>query len=255
MGQDLTAVNRDCTSCESVPLLTLWRPNRGIVYYDKRDLERATRDMNRATKLNPSFSTALRDRGIDSYDKRDFDGTLAAAFGSKPSFTVSFNAQAASYENRREGDRIIQKSRPSRCARSPSSVNGAAAEPAHANAPAPVGNAAAGARYAAGGCADPWREARGEAAYAEGAGRPHRKAQCADAGAAAPSLPAQAACAPAATAALAPRRAQPRFCRGARTAPASARAIVLPSITSTGPGRFAAASLRGNSPIAACSAC
>jgi tetratricopeptide (TPR) repeat protein len=85
--------------------------NRGIAYYDKRDLDRATRDMNQAIKLNPSFSTALRDRGIDSTDKRDFDRTLAAAvaFGGKPAFIVSFNAHAASYENRREGDRIIQE--------------------------------------------------------------------------------------------------------------------------------------------------
>ncbi|HWE78463.1 MAG TPA: tetratricopeptide repeat protein, partial [Pseudolabrys sp.] len=128
--------------------------NRGIVYYDKRDLERATRDMNQAIKLNPSFSTALRDRGIDSYDTRDFDRTLAAAaaFGGKPVFTVSFNAHAASYENRREGDRIIQESAepvrtiaynamaysPDTFPSASSATTAAAAEPTRVSAAAPA---------------------------------------------------------------------------------------------------------------------
>jgi hypothetical protein len=84
--------------------------NRGMVYYDKRDVERATRDMNQAIKLNPNFATAVHDRGITNYDKHDYDRTIAAdaLIKLKPAYAVSFSGHGSAYENRRAGDRIIQ---------------------------------------------------------------------------------------------------------------------------------------------------
>jgi len=68
--------------------------------------------MNQAIKLNPSFSNAFLDRGIANYDKNDYDRTTAAAdplIASKPTYTVVLSGRGSAYENRREGDRIIQE--------------------------------------------------------------------------------------------------------------------------------------------------
>ena len=71
--------------------------------------------MNQAIKLNPSFSAAVRDRGIAEYDKRDFDTSLAAADAmatAKPRYAMTFDGRGAAYENRRAGDRVIQEANP-----------------------------------------------------------------------------------------------------------------------------------------------
>jgi hypothetical protein len=68
--------------------------------------------MNQAIKLNPNFSTAVVDRGVANYDKNDFDGSIVAAdplIKAKPSYAVAFTGRGSAYENRREGDRIIQE--------------------------------------------------------------------------------------------------------------------------------------------------
>ena len=66
--------------------------------------------MNQAIKLNPSFSNAVLDRGIANYDKREYDRSTEAAdavINAKPTFAVKFSGRG-NFENRREGDRIIQ---------------------------------------------------------------------------------------------------------------------------------------------------
>jgi hypothetical protein len=68
--------------------------------------------MNQAIKLNPNFSAAFMDRGIVSYDKHDYDRAVPgvdASIAAKAGYAVSFGGRGASYENRREGDRIIQE--------------------------------------------------------------------------------------------------------------------------------------------------
>jgi hypothetical protein len=83
-----------------------------MAYYDKRDFERASRDMNLAIKLNPNFATAFRDRGIAYYDRHDFDRTAASAdtlLAAVPTFAMLSAGHGSSYENRREGDRIVQE--------------------------------------------------------------------------------------------------------------------------------------------------
>ncbi len=69
--------------------------------------------MNEAIKLNPNFQTAFRDRGTAYADRRDYDEAIAATETpkAKPAFAVTFNYHS-SYENRREGDRIIQDANP-----------------------------------------------------------------------------------------------------------------------------------------------
>jgi hypothetical protein len=66
--------------------------------------------MNQAIKLNPNFSTAFADRGVAAADKLDYDRTVVGAdplIKAKPVYSVSLSSHGASYENRREGDRII----------------------------------------------------------------------------------------------------------------------------------------------------
>ncbi len=68
--------------------------------------------MNQAIKINPNFSNAFLDRGVAN---GDFDRGLASTdipAMAKPSFAVSFNGRGSAYENRREGDRIIQEANP-----------------------------------------------------------------------------------------------------------------------------------------------
>src|SRR6185437_16571595 len=51
-------------------------------------------------------------RGIVFYDKHDYDRAVLgpdASIVSRPGYAVSFGGRGASYENRREGDRIIQE--------------------------------------------------------------------------------------------------------------------------------------------------
>jgi hypothetical protein len=69
--------------------------------------------MNEAIKLNPNFQTTFRDRGTAYADRRDYDETIvvAATVKAKLSYAVTFNYHS-SYENRREGDRIIQDANP-----------------------------------------------------------------------------------------------------------------------------------------------
>ena len=70
--------------------------------------------MNAAIKLNPNFQTAFHDRGNAYYDKRDYDDTVAAggrAAAPKPAYAMTFTYRS-SYENRRDGDRIIQDANP-----------------------------------------------------------------------------------------------------------------------------------------------
>src|SRR5262249_25618126 len=58
----------------------------------------------------PNFSTAFADRGITNYDKRDYDAAIDAdaLVQQKPSYAMNFTGRGSSFENRREGDRIIQ---------------------------------------------------------------------------------------------------------------------------------------------------
>jgi hypothetical protein len=67
--------------------------------------------MNQAIKLNPNYAQASDDRGISNYDKRDFDRTVGApesVLKTTLNYTISFSGHGSSYENQREGDRIIQ---------------------------------------------------------------------------------------------------------------------------------------------------
>jgi hypothetical protein len=66
--------------------------------------------MNAAIKLNPSFSSAFADRGTAAYDRRDFDrGVVADGTPlDRPAYAMNATGRNASYENRREGDRIVQ---------------------------------------------------------------------------------------------------------------------------------------------------
>ena len=68
--------------------------------------------MNQAIKLNPNFSAAIMDRGVVAYDKHDYDRAVLgpdASIVARAGYAVSFGGRGASYENRREGDRIIQE--------------------------------------------------------------------------------------------------------------------------------------------------
>jgi hypothetical protein len=57
----------------------------------------------------------VHDRGITFYDQRAFDRAAAVANSTaetKPAYAIGFNVNGSAYENRREGDRIIQDASP-----------------------------------------------------------------------------------------------------------------------------------------------
>ncbi len=67
--------------------------------------------MNTTVRLDPNFASAFLDRGVAYFDKHDFDRALSgrdAEIVAPPSYALNAEARGGSYENRREGDRIIQ---------------------------------------------------------------------------------------------------------------------------------------------------
>jgi len=71
-------------------------------------------DMTQAITLNPNYANVFYDRGIVIYDKRNYDGSVAASdpiAGRGPNYLVAVKPRGG-YEYRREGDRIIRDAAP-----------------------------------------------------------------------------------------------------------------------------------------------
>ena len=79
--------------------------NRGLAYYDKREVKRAIVDYTRAIELNPNFDAAYYNRGLAYYDKREVKCAIVGytrAIELNPNFDAAYNNRGLAYNNLRD---------------------------------------------------------------------------------------------------------------------------------------------------------
>ena len=79
--------------------------NRGLAYYDKREVKRAIVDYTRAIELNPNFDAAYYNRGVAHHDKKAFEHAIAdytRAIELNPSFDAAYNNRGLAYTELRD---------------------------------------------------------------------------------------------------------------------------------------------------------
>jgi tetratricopeptide (TPR) repeat protein len=88
--------------------------NRGNVYYEKRDLDRAIQDYNQAILLDPNYTEAYINRGIAYWKKRDLDRAIQdynQAISLNPKglwLTWAYVFRALAYEDKGDFDRAFR---------------------------------------------------------------------------------------------------------------------------------------------------
>jgi tetratricopeptide (TPR) repeat protein len=83
---------------------------RGIIYFDRRDYDRALADFDEAAKLDPTNVDPLNGRGRTYLAKGQFDRAIAEfdlALALNPGFAIGFNNRGIAYQNKGEADRAI----------------------------------------------------------------------------------------------------------------------------------------------------
>jgi tetratricopeptide (TPR) repeat protein len=85
--------------------------NRGVVYADKGEYDRAIEDYNRAIELQPKYAEAFYSRGTSYAHKGEYDRAIQdfdQAIALKPEFAMAFYNRGSSYARKGEYDRAIQ---------------------------------------------------------------------------------------------------------------------------------------------------
>src|SRR6266567_1765236 len=81
--------------------------NRGNVYFDKKDYDRAIADDSEAIKLDPKLATAYNRRGVAYLNKRDLDRAFAdynEAINLSPNFAAAYNNRGGIHQRRNDFD-------------------------------------------------------------------------------------------------------------------------------------------------------
>ena len=85
--------------------------NRGIVYADAGDFDRAIEDHNMAIKLKPDYASAYNNRGIAYYHKNEYDRAIEdhnMAIKLKPDYASAYNNLGVAYSKQGEYERAIR---------------------------------------------------------------------------------------------------------------------------------------------------
>ena len=85
--------------------------NRGTVYADAGDFDRAIEDHNMAIKLKPDYASAYNNRGIAYYHKSEYDRAIEdhnMAIKLKPDYASAYNNLGVAYSKQGEYERAIR---------------------------------------------------------------------------------------------------------------------------------------------------
>ena len=84
--------------------------NRGIAYRDKKDLDSALQDLDKALQLNPNFPSALNSRGNTYADKGENDRAIAdytEAIRQDPNHALAYYNRGNTYDTEGKYDLAI----------------------------------------------------------------------------------------------------------------------------------------------------
>ncbi len=85
--------------------------NRGSVYYDAGDLDKAIQDHTKAIQIKPDYASAYNNRGIAYYSKGDVDSAIqdyCKAIELKSDYASAYNNIGIAYNKQGEFERAIQ---------------------------------------------------------------------------------------------------------------------------------------------------
>ncbi|MBV8752115.1 MAG: tetratricopeptide repeat protein [Hyphomicrobiales bacterium] len=84
--------------------------NRGLAWYDKKDLARAIADYDQATQLDPNYAYAYNNRGIAWGDKKDYDRAVADydnAIRINPRYASAYYNRGKAWSEKKDYDRAL----------------------------------------------------------------------------------------------------------------------------------------------------
>ncbi|MFH0795948.1 MAG: tetratricopeptide repeat protein [Candidatus Omnitrophota bacterium] len=84
--------------------------NRGVVYRDKGDSDKAIADCNQALRINPNYAYAYNNRGAAYWDKGDSDKAIAdynQALRINPNYADVYNNRGVAYKSKGDYDKAI----------------------------------------------------------------------------------------------------------------------------------------------------
>ena len=74
--------------------------NRGLVYWDRREFDRALADFEQAIRINPGYAPTYYSRGLAYLARRDYDRAiqdLNQAINGRPNYPLAFNIRGLAY--------------------------------------------------------------------------------------------------------------------------------------------------------------
>jgi len=84
--------------------------DRGYIYYEKKEYDKAISDLNKATELDPKFSPAYSGRGSVYVEKKEYDTSLSnlnKAIELDPTFSPYYDARGIVYGRKNQYDKAL----------------------------------------------------------------------------------------------------------------------------------------------------